>query len=62
VLGRWAFSSLKLLKASANVIGAKVVDTLMIGLIAQKSQPTIEQNDQKRVRKVTLKLHQALSK
>jgi len=60
LLGRFAFDSLKLLRATATTVGAKVVGTLMIGLISQKEGDVIEEGDKKRIIQLANRLHRSL--
>ena len=60
LLGHIAYNTLKLLKITAQTIGAKVVDSLMIGLISQKEHHVLSDKDSKRVKKVAFKLNRAL--
>ena len=61
LIGRFAFSSLKLLKLTAKTIGAKVVDSLMVGLISHKENIAIDARDKKRVVAIAKSLDRALN-
>ena len=60
LLGRVMFSSISLLKKAARCVGAKTVDTLLIGLVAGEAHPTLSERDWRRIEKSTRKLVVAL--
>jgi multimeric flavodoxin WrbA len=60
VIGRFAFNTLKILKLTSKTIGAKVVDSLMIGLISHKENIAIDPKDKKRIIAIAKSLDRAL--
>ncbi|MDA3946920.1 MAG: NAD(P)H-dependent oxidoreductase, partial [Helicobacteraceae bacterium] len=49
LMGRIDFNTLKTLKMAAKNVGAKVVDTLLIGLISSDQTLTVTARDRKRI-------------
>lgn len=60
LLGRISYHTLKALKMAARNVGAKVVDTLMIGLASSEEKPSLSQSDRKRIERSVQKLIYAL--
>jgi multimeric flavodoxin WrbA len=56
LLGRFAFNTLGVLKHAARSVGAKVVDTLMVGRVSEELPADISVSDQRRIKKTTKKL------
>lgn len=62
LLARLTSGTLQVLKAAARCVGAKVVGTLYIGLIAIEERPGLGEGDKKRVRAATRQLIAALER
>ena len=60
LIAQLLYGTMGVLKQTARCVGAKVVDTLMIGLIAGEEHPHLGEGDAKRVDAVTKKLIAAL--
>ncbi len=60
LLGRIDYNTLKTLKMAARNVGAKVVDTLMIGLVSNEKEPTVSPRDHRRIERTVEKLIKAL--
>ncbi|MBU1641991.1 flavodoxin family protein [bacterium] len=60
LLGRLEFNTLKVLKMAARNAGAKVVETLLIGLVSNEKEPDISTRDRKRIDRAVQKLIKAL--
>jgi len=60
LLGRVDYHTLKALKMAARNVGAKVVDTLLVGLVPKSGSIIISAYDQKRIVKTVQRLIKAL--
>lgn len=60
LIGRVAFTTLKTLKMAARNVGAKIVDTLLVGLVAGEEKVSISSFDRKRIERTAEKLIMAL--
>lgn len=56
IMARWSFYTLKQLKLTARVMGAKVVGSVNAGLIAEAPQVTLRDSTQRKIRRLTLRL------
>lgn len=56
LIGRFAFNTLGVMKQAAHCVGAKVVDTLMVGLVSEQLPVNISVRDQRRIRNITQRL------
>lgn len=61
LLGRWDFHTLKALKMAARNVGAKVVGTLLIGLVGQEEHPSVSAGDRRRILRAAKKLADVLA-
>lgn len=61
LMGRLAFSTIKTLKMAARNVGAKVADTLLVGLAGGEEKSSISSFDRKRIERTAEKLITALA-
>ena len=62
IMGRIDFNTLKTLKMAARNVGAKVADTLLVGLVASEQTPKVSPRDRKRIEQTAQKLIDALKR
>jgi NAD(P)H-dependent FMN reductase len=60
LIGRFMFGTLGVMKQAARCVGAKVVDTLLVGQIADQQHKPVDEADRKRIQNVTRRLIDAL--
>ena len=60
LIGRFAYHTIGVMAQAARCVGASVVDTLMIGMIAQQPVVTIGESDRRRILRMTEKLIRTL--
>ncbi len=56
IIGRWFYETQNQLKLTAKIIGAEVVDSVFVGLIANENKPQLSVRIAKQLRKVAGKL------
>jgi len=60
LFGRVDFNTLKVLKMAARNVGAKVVETLLIGLVSNEREPAVSPRERRRIERAVQKLINAL--
>lgn len=56
ILARWQFNTIKQLKMTARVLGAKTTGSTVIGMIAQQPITQISKNSKKKIQRLALRL------